>query len=152
MKVYTLERSQTLNSTLEEVWDYFSSPKNLDELTPKNMGFQIVTELDSKGMYQGQEIEYYVRPILNIPLYWKTLISEVDTHKSFIDQQIKGPYKLWRHKHTFEEVNGKVRMHDKVEYALPFNFLGSIAHAVFVKQRLDEIFDYRYKMVDKIFN
>ncbi len=152
MKIYTLERSQVLNSTLEKVWDYFSSPKNLDELTPQDMGFQIISELGSEGMYQGQEIEYYVRPILNIPLYWKTLITEVNDHHSFIDQQIKGPYKLWKHTHTFEEVDGQIKMYDKVEYALPFSFLGSIAHEVYVKQRLQEIFDYRYTMVDKIFN
>jgi len=151
MKVYTLERKQTLNATLEEVWDFFSSPENLDKLTPSNMGFDILTPRPLPKMYPNQEIEYKVRPVLNIPLYWKTRITEVKPKEYFIDEQLKGPYSLWKHKHTFSEDKGHVYMHDKVEYALPMGLLGRIIHRLYVKTRLEEIFDYRLKVVDELF-
>lgn len=152
MDTYILEREQVLDSQLDAVWDYFSSPENLDELTPSNMGFEILSKRPLARMYEGQEIEYKVRPVLNIPIYWKTRITEVKDQKYFIDEQLKGPYKLWKHKHTFSEEDGKVLMKDKVEYMLPFSLLGNITHSLYVKARLQEIFDYRYNKVNEIFN
>ncbi len=152
MKTYTLERKQVVESDINEVWDYFSSPENLDELTPTNMGFRILTQRPIPKMYENQEIEYKVKPVLNIPLYWKTKISEVKPKEYFVDEQMKGPYALWRHKHTFVQREGHIEMYDRVEYALPFGILGSLAHNIYVSARLKEIFDYRAKMVDKVFN
>jgi len=152
MKIYNLTRTQVLNQDLETIWEYFSSPENLNEITPKNMGFRILTKRPLPKMYEGQEIEYKVSPVLNIPLYWKTRITKVDDRIRFIDEQLKGPYSLWRHVHTFEQKEGKVIMEDSVDYALPMGFLGRIAHKLYVKNRLKEIFDYRYKVVERVFN
>ena len=152
MKVYTLERKQQLNVTLDQAWDFFSSPENLDEITPNDMGFDIISERPIPKMFEGQLIEYKVRPVLNIPMYWKTKIVEVNNKASFVDEQLNGPYKLWRHKHTFEANEDGVLMRDIVDYALPMGFLGQFAHAIFVKARLNEIFDYRYKKIQEIFN
>lgn len=151
MGKFILERTQVIKATLDETWKFFSSPENLDKLTPKNMGFDIITPRPLPKMFEGQIIEYKVRPVLNLPIFWRTEITEVRPKKFFIDNQIKGPYKLWRHKHTFESEGDKVRMHDHVTYELPIGILGNIAHTLYVKKRLAEIFDYRNEVVSEIF-
>ena len=152
MKTYQLNKQQIVESTINEIWSFFSSPENLDKLTPSNMGFEILTPRPLPPMFKGQIIEYKVRPVLNIPMYWKTEITEVKDQEYFVDEQLKGPYKLWRHKHLFEKHENGVLMTDELEYALPLGPLGSIARTLYVKKRLTEIFDYRFKMVDKLFN
>jgi ligand-binding SRPBCC domain-containing protein len=102
-------------------------------------------------MYAGQIIEYKVSPVLGIPLYWMTEITHVAQHKFFVDEQRFGPYSMWHHQHHFKEVPGGVEMTDIVHYKLPFWFLGDIANSVFVKKQLNDIFDYRFKAVEKIF-
>jgi len=152
MATYKLERTQIIAATLEKTWDFFSSPENLDKLTPANMRFDILTKRPLPRMYEGQILEYKVRPVLGIPLYWRTKITEVRPMKFFIDNQTNGPYNLWRHKHTFEEHRDGVKMKDHVTYSLPMGILGSLVHKFYVQKRLEEIFDYRYKVVDQIFN
>ncbi len=152
MKTYKLYREQKLNITLDEAWDFFSSPANLDLLTPTDMGFNIITEQPIPKMYENQIIEYKVSPVLNIPIYWKTKITEVIDKVSFTDQQMKGPYALWKHIHVFEDRGDHVMMTDDLTYALPLGFIGQIAHSVFVKNRLEEIFDYRYVKAEELFN
>lgn len=152
MKTYKLSRTQRVNARIEEVWDFFSDPANLNDLTPDNMSFKITSPLPLSRMYEGQIINYKVAPILNIPLNWKTEIKEVVPYKKFTDIQLKGPYKLWHHVHTFEDKGDHVIMNDTVEYALPFGILGQLAHSIFVKKRLKEIFDYRFTAVSALFD
>ncbi|NNE25982.1 MAG: SRPBCC family protein [Saprospiraceae bacterium] len=152
MKIYTLERTQQLKVTLDEAWDFFSSPENLDEITPGDMGFDIISKRPIPKMFEGQLIEYKVRPVLNIPMYWKTKIVEVNDRESFVDEQLKGPYKLWRHKHSFEPNEKGVLMRDRVDYALPLGIIGQIGHSIFVKKRLNDIFDFRYQKIEEIFS
>jgi ligand-binding SRPBCC domain-containing protein len=102
-------------------------------------------------MYAGQIIEYKVSPILGIPLYWMTEITHVEQHKFFVDEQRFGPYSMWHHQHHFREVPGGVEMTDIVHYKMPFWFLGDIANTLFVKKQLNDIFNYRFKAVEKIF-
>lgn len=148
MAIYTLQRKQFLPISLKEAWDFFSSPKNLQAITPSYMGFQILSGAD-KSMYPGQIIEYTVRPVLGIPMYWMTEITQVRDMEFFIDEQRSGPYKLWHHQHFFKEVEGGVEMEDIVHYQLPLSILGTCAHALFVKRQLASIFDYRYEVLDK---
>ena len=101
MKTYKLIRKQKLHISIDEAWEFFSSPNNLELITPDNMGFNIISEQPIPDMFQGQTIEYKVSPVLSIPLYWKTKITEVIKNESFTDMQIKGPYKFWRHVHKF---------------------------------------------------
>ncbi len=152
MATHILSRAQKLNANLDDVWAFYSSPENLDALTPDNMGFRIITPRPLPNMYQGQEIEYKVSPLLKIPLYWKTRITKVQDKVYFIDEQLKGPYKLWRHTHTFKVDKDQVHMEDKVEYALPFGFLGDLVVRFYIKKRLAEIFDYRAMKTDEVFN
>jgi len=150
-KVYSIKTVQVLPISLEKAWDFFSSPANLAEITPKNLGFNIISKHHGEKMYAGQIIEYKVSPVLGIPLYWMTEITHVEQHKFFVDEQRFGPYSMWHHQHHFKEVPGGVEMTDIVHYKLPFWFLGDIANSVFVKKQLNDIFDYRFKAVEKIF-
>jgi ligand-binding SRPBCC domain-containing protein len=102
-------------------------------------------------MYPGQVIEYKVKPILGIPLYWMTEITHVADKKYFVDEQRFGPYSLWHHQHHFKEVNGGVEMIDIVHYKVPLWVLGDIAQFLFVKQQLKGIFDYRFKAAEEVF-
>ena len=152
MKTYRLKREQRIKADLNELCTFFSDPANLDALTPDDMGFKIISPTPIPKMYEGQIIEYKVSPLLNIPLYWKTKITEVSEGQYFVDEQKKGPYKYWRHVHTFEDKGDHVLMTDDLEYALPLGILGQIAHSIFVKNKLNQIFNYRFEKVDQIFN
>ena len=149
-KVYSLKTVQQLPISLSEAWDFFSSPANLQKITPETMGFQIISKHHGEKMYAGQIIEYKVKPILDIPLYWMTEITQVVDKKYFIDEQRFGPYSLWHHQHHFEENANGVLMTDIVHYKLPFWILGDIANTLFVKQQLRDIFDYRFKKTESI--
>ena len=148
MAVHVLERAQQLSISLQEAWAFFSSPRNLAVITPPGMGFVIREPFDDRPMYAGQRITYTVKPVLGIPLTWVTLIEDVQAPHRFVDTQVKGPYKRWRHLHTFEEVDGGVLMRDRVEYELPMGPLGELAHTIFVRQRLKDIFDYRHATLE----
>jgi ligand-binding SRPBCC domain-containing protein len=150
MKIYELRHTQFIPATLEECWDFFSSPKNLKKITPKHMGFEITNNPGEK-MYQGQIITYFVKPIAGIPLSWVTEITTVKEPLFFIDEQRFGPYTFWHHQHWFKEVGGGVEMTDIVHYALPLGFLGRIANRLFVKKQLNKIFNCRIKAVEDIF-
>jgi len=102
-------------------------------------------------MYPGQIIEYKVKPVLGIPLYWMTEITHVEDQKYFVDEQRFGPYSLWHHQHHFKAISGGVEMSDIVHYKIPFGILGDLSQALFVRKELKSIFDYRIKAVERIF-
>lgn len=114
------------------------------------MGFIVRTELPDK-MYEGLMIEYTVSPMLGIPMNWITEIKTVKNHSFFVDEQRKGPYRIWHHEHHFKEVEGGVEMTDIVSYELPLGILGRLMHPILVKNKLKEIFDYRRQKVDELF-
>jgi ligand-binding SRPBCC domain-containing protein len=151
MKVYKKETVQHINASIEECWAFFSSPRNLQKITPENMGFQI-TDFDGKNMYAGQIIQYKVSPLAGLKLSWTTEITFVKDKEYFIDEQRFGPYALWHHKHFFEPTENGVKMTDVVHYALPLGFIGRIMNALVVKNKLKEIFNYRVVVVNQIFN
>lgn len=150
-KVYSLKTVQKLPVTLEQAWAFFSNPANLKEITPANMGFNIVSHHHGDRMYAGQIIEYKVSPILGIPLYWMTEITQVVDQQYFIDEQRFGPYSLWHHQHHFKEIPGGVEMTDIVHYKLPLFFLGDIANGLFVRSQLKQIFSYRFDKANEVF-
>lgn len=152
MGIYKLERKTILPVSLEEAWGFFSSPHNLVKITPSFMNFRIVSDLNDLHMYEGMQIEYRVCPFAGLPLKWITRIKDVKEHYQFKDIQLKGPFRLWEHTHTFNVLqNNEVEMIDEVRYALPFGILGSLAHALVVKKQLEHIFEYRKNVIDTIF-
>lgn len=150
-KVYSLKTVQNIPISLAEAWDFFSTPDNLKAITPKKLGFQIISKHHGKQMFAGQIIEYKVKPLLGIPMYWMTEITQVKNEKYFIDEQRFGPYSLWHHQHHFKTIEGGVEMTDIVHYKIPLGFLGDIAHALFVQQQLKNIFEYRFQAIEKLF-
>jgi len=150
-KVYSIQTKQVIPISLDAAWEFFSSPVNLQQITPGNMGFEIISKYHGDKMYAGQVIEYKVRPLLGIPLYWMTEITQVEDKKYFVDEQRYGPYRLWHHQHHFKAIEGGVEMTDIIHYKLPFWFLGDIANALFVSKKLKQIFDYRFSKVEQLF-
>ncbi|WP_018612543.1 SRPBCC family protein [Segetibacter koreensis] len=150
-KVYSLKTVQNIPVTLNEAWDYFSTPDNLKDITPGTLGFVIRSKHHGERMYAGQIIEYTVKPLFGIPLYWMTEITHVERGKYFVDEQRFGPYSLWHHQHHFKEIPQGVEMTDIVHYKVPYMFLGDIANTILVKQQLKKIFDYRFKVIENKF-
>ncbi|OOQ58649.1 SRPBCC family protein [Mucilaginibacter pedocola] len=152
MKTYVLKLTQNLPISLDEAWDFFSSPHNLARITPPEMNF-IVTSVyngDAK-MYPGMIITYKVSPVLGIPLRWMTEITHVQEGKYFVDEQRFGPYALWHHQHHFKEIPGGVEMTDLLHYAIPFGPIGRLTNAVMVGKKVRKVFEFRKKAVKDIF-
>lgn len=149
---HRLYREQQLNCDIETAWHFFSSPKNLSKITPKDMCFTVLSDYNSEQITEGMIIDYTVSPLLRVPLKWRTRITHVEINKSFTDFQDKGPYIYWKHFHEFIPNKGGVLMKDTVDYELPLGFLGRMAHRVFVKKKLADIFDFRYGVLEKLFN
>lgn len=149
--MYQLRKTQFVKTDINMCWDFFSRPENLKKITPEYMGFDIKVDLPEK-MYEGLMIEYIVRPLFGIPMSWITEIKTVRENEYFVDEQRKGPYKIWHHEHHFKEVEGGVEMIDIVSYEVPFGFLGKLAHPIIVEGKLEEIFKHRFSQVEKIFN
>jgi ligand-binding SRPBCC domain-containing protein len=148
-KVYSLRTEQFIPISLDEAWEFFSSPANLAKITPEKMEFNIISKHHGATMYPGQIIEYTVKPLLGIPLYWMTEITHVKHKAYFVDEQRFGPYTMWHHQHHFTEIKGGVKMEDIVHYKIPLGFLGDIAQIIMVKKQLKGIFDFRFKAVEK---
>ena len=150
MKPYILKRTQLIHCPLAEVFPFFESPENLARITPPWLHFVIRTPSPVQ-MKTGTLIEYTIR-WFGLPVYWKTEIKNYEPPLRFIDEQICGPYSFWHHTHVFNEVNGMTEMTDLVQYRLPFGPVGRIAHAFLIRGQLEEIFEYRNKAIERIFN
>ena len=151
MAVHSIKTVQKIPISLEKAWNFFSDPGNLQVITPDNMGFKVISKHQGSRMYAGQLIEYKVRPVLNIPIYWMTEITQVKDMEYFIDEQRFGPYALWQHQHHFKEIPGGVEMTDIVHYKNRLWWLGRLANSLFVKKKLTRIFDYRFQKVEALF-
>ena len=151
MGSYVLKHVQRLPIGIDEAWEFFSRPDNLNEITPPDMQMDILSRSGGEKMFAGQIITYNVHPILNIPLHWVTEISHVKEKVYFIDNQLKGPFAMWHHLHHFKEVNGGIEMTDTVNYMLPFGPLGTIVHALIVRKKVEGIFAYRNKVLEQKF-
>lgn len=150
MKVHVLKQEQRLPVSREAAWEFFSTPRNLDFITPPDAGFE-VTYLSSEKMYEGQIITYNAKVVPFVTMTWVTEIKSVIESESFIDEQRFGPYRLWHHRHTFEEIEGGVLMTDLVHYVMPMGFIGEIARALFVKEKLRRVFDFRRSVLEERF-
>ncbi len=147
--LYSLHTEQFLPITLEEAWHFFSTPQNLQKLTPGDLDFKITSpKLD--GIYQGQMITYNIKIFPIFPSKWVTEITSIEDRKYFIDEQRFGPYKLWHHQHHFEEVEDGVKMTDIIHFKLPFSLLAPIAYQFFVKKKLRQIFTFRQEILDDL--
>lgn len=151
MAFYQLKTSQKLPASLDEVWDFISSPANLQKITPEGMGFEITSGELPEKMYPGMIISYRVKPLAGIPAAWVSEITQIKEKEYFIDEQRMGPYKMWHHQHWVKPIEGGVLMEDVVSYQPPFGFIGSLANAVIIRKKLNQIFSYREKAMEDLF-
>ena len=151
MGFYQKKSEIEVNASLEEVWEFISSPENLKEITPDYMGFDITSKDLPEKMHAGMIIRYVVKPMLGIKTTWVTEITQVEKRRFFVDEQRVGPYKIWHHQHHIEAIEGGVLMKDIVSYKPPFGILGSIVNLFFIRKKLKEIFDYRAEAITRKF-
>ena len=143
MGFYQKTAEMKINTSLEDIWDFISSPANLKEITPDYMGFDIISQDLPVKMYAGMIISYRVKPLLGIKTTWVTEITQVEDKRYFVDEQRVGPYTMWHHQHILEPIENGVLMKDIVSYKPPFGILGSIANTLVIRKKLNEIFNYR---------
>ncbi|HEX4945727.1 MAG TPA: SRPBCC family protein [Blastocatellia bacterium] len=142
MEIYVLERAQIIERSLDATFEFFSDAHNLEKITPAFLRFKIMTPRPLQ-MQAGTRIDYSLS-LFGIPFRWQTLIETWEPGVQFVDRQVKGPYALWVHTHTFTALNAEqTLMRDRVEYQLPLGWLGKLAHKLFVAATLKKIFDYR---------
>lgn len=149
--MHYLKYVHNLPLSMQECWEFFSSPANLKILTPEHLDFRITSQDSDKKMYPGQIISYTVRPMLHIPIEWVTEITHVEEQKYFIDEQRFGPYKFWHHEHRFEAIPDGVQMTDTIYYTLPFGILGKALNTLHVHGQIQEIFAYRKEKMHSLF-
>jgi len=148
MAEYILTRELTLDLPVATVFDFFADAGNLERITPPELNFHIITP-QPIDIRQGTLIDYTLK-MRGIPVKWRTEISVWEPPFRFVDQQLRGPYKQWIHRHTFTEVGpNETHMEDEVRYRLPLEPVGDIAHFM-VRRELEYIFDYRQKVVAEI--
>ena len=147
MKIFLFKTQQTIKKPLTEVFEFFSNAHNLAEITPPSLHLDILTSAPIE-MFAGTRIDYRLK-LHGIPIRWQTEITKWNPPYSFEDEQRRGPYRLWRHTHTFHETEAGVLVNDAVEYAV---WGGGLIEKLFVRPDLEKIFTYRSEQLDKIFH
>lgn len=146
MKIREFESELWLPRAREEVFAFFADVANLDAITPPWVKFRTITPGPIE-MRVGTLIDHRLR-IRGLPIRWRTKITAWEPPARFVDEQIRGPYRLWVHEHLFEEQNGGTVVRDRVRYAVPFDF---ISHKFFVRREVERIFAYRTECLKRRF-
>ena len=149
MKTYEIHTTQVINRPIEEVFAFFSKPENLAVITPEKLGFKILTPTPIE-MNKGRLIDYLIH-LMGIPVHWRTIITDYDPPHMFIDQQLKGPYSLWHHTHTFKKIKNGGEIKDHIIYSIPFGWIGQLLHKFWIKKDLNNIFSHRKKVISDLF-
>ena len=148
-RVHVLARSQRLTVPIERAFAFYGEAHNLEAITPPWLGFRVTTP-GAIEMRAGTLIDYQLR-LHGIAVRWRTRIERWQPPVGFVDAQLRGPYALWEHTHTFErDGDDAVVIGDRVRYALPLGLLGELAHVAFVRRDLERIFDYRSRAVGEL--
>jgi ligand-binding SRPBCC domain-containing protein len=149
MAIHTLRREQFIPRPLAEVFAFFADARNLATITPAWLNFQILTA-EPVAMRPGTRLDYRLK-WHGLPIRWQTGIEEWNPPHGFTDVQLRGPYRLWHHTHTFVAEPEGTRMLDVVSYELPLGPIGDLARALTVRRDLERVFDYRSQAIKKLF-
>lgn len=154
MSIYTLEKTQQLQISLDKAWKFFSDPKNLKIITPPELGLTIIsgTSGTKEEIYPGMIIIYELNIVPFFKSRWLTEISHVNAPYFFVDEQRIGPYSFWHHKHYFKESDNGVLVSDIVHYSLPLGPAGQILNKFIIRNRLEHIFNYRERVLERLFS
>jgi ligand-binding SRPBCC domain-containing protein len=145
VSTYRLERTQLVPLSRRRVFSFFEDATNLERITPPFLGFRILSPLPI-AMKAGTLIDYRIR-LFGVPLGWRTRIDVYEPPFRFVDTQLEGPYRSWRHTHLFDEQPEGTLITDQVDYELGFGPLGALARRLFVGRTLESVFDYRTRAV-----
>ena len=149
--IHVLKARQIVSADIQTCWTFFSNPKNLSTITPPELGFEVLSDLPDE-IHEGMMIEYRVRPLFGIPVSWLTEITHVRGPYYFVDEQRVGPYAVWHHEHYFvSRDDGGTELIDRVHYVMPFTPVSEVLHPLLVAPKLQAIFDYRTRAVEKLF-
>ena len=146
--IHRLESEQVVAAEPDEVFDFFSRARNLETLTPPWLRFEVLTP-EPIEMAQGTRIEYRLR-LHGVPLRWVSRIEEWQPGRGFVDRQVRGPYRLWHHRHEFAAHERGTLVRDTVHYSLPLGPVGALAQAAFVGRDLAAVFEYRRQQIDNL--
>ena len=142
MKIYQLFRRQVLKLTLQEAWDFFSSPYNLNTITPDFFHVTVTSKVPEK-IYAGLMISYRMKAVFGIPMAWLSEVSHCEEPKRFVYQQRIGPFKFWSHEVCLTEQDQGIILEDIMFYAMPLGWLGEFINSVLIANKLEQIFDTR---------
>jgi len=146
MSIHNLTRKQFIPISLEEAWPFFSTPRNLEAITPEFLNFRITSAVPEE-IYSGLIITYQISAVAGVPMTWVTEIKHVVPLHCFVDEQRIGPFRFWFHEHRFEAVPGGIEMTDIVHYVMPWSWIGELVHRIFIHRRLNAIFNFRHNYI-----
>jgi ligand-binding SRPBCC domain-containing protein len=147
VRLFVHNAEQLLPAPVENVFAFFSDPGNLQKITPPWLDFEILGPGDTQ-MHTGLLIDYRMR-IHGIPVRWQSEITLWDPPRRFVDEQRRGPYRLWIHEHTFEAEGNSTLVRDRVQYAVPGGWL---VQRLFVGRDVGRIFAYRRQKLAEVFS
>ena len=151
MSIHLYRITQRIPIPVSDAWKFFSKPSNLQLITPASFQFKILSTLDDRPIYEGQIIDYTVRPLFNIRMRWTTLITKVEEEVMFIDEQERGPYRYWQHQHSFRPIAGGTEMSDIVRYEIPGSWAGDVLNTLLIRSDLKKLFLYRFARIEELF-
>jgi ligand-binding SRPBCC domain-containing protein len=149
VKIYTVTFAQQVPRALAEVFEFFSRAENLETITPTWLNFRMLS-VTPQPVQKGTLIRYSLR-VHGLPLSWTSEIVEWEPPHRFVDVQLRGPYKLWRHEHRFETYGAGTLISDTVSLALPLGFLGQLAYKFKVRSDVEGIFTFRENKIKALF-
>src|SRR3954471_2523713 len=149
MVKHHFEQEQLVRQRRSEVFGFFADAANLERITPASLHFEIRSP-QPIAMRSGATIHYQLS-LFGLTFGWCTLIESFEPESRFVDVQTKGPYRSWRHTHTFSDVPGGTLVRDRVEYEIPWGPLGELANRLFVARQLRRIFDFRRAAIETAF-
>lgn len=146
-KGFSLEREQLVRRDLDEVFAFFSDPANLEAITPPWLNFRVL-RCSTQVLGEGTTIDYRLR-VHGLPLRWRSLIRSWNPPFEFVDEQVRGPYRFWVHRHSFRATAEGVVMGDRVDYGV---LGGALIHRLFIRRDLTRIFDHRRDRLESLFS
>jgi ligand-binding SRPBCC domain-containing protein len=142
------EAEQVIARPRQEVFAFFSNPRNLEAITPPWLGFRILGKPDAE-IREGTLLDYGLR-LRGLPIRWRSVIDVWEPGRRYVDIQLRGPYALWHHTHTFADVEGGTRVIDRVNYRLRLGGLGRFLAGRLVRGEVEKIFGFRQERVRQL--
>jgi ligand-binding SRPBCC domain-containing protein len=148
--VHRFHSEQWVGRPVEEIFAFFSDANNLEAITPRQLNFRILTP-GPIHLEAGARIDYQLK-LYGIPLKWATLIERWEPPHEFVDVQLHGPYRVWRHTHRFFTEGKGTRIVDDVAYELPLGPLGRLMEPLWTRREVARVFSHRTKVIARQFS